>query len=162
MDFNEFCDQLQGSIKDIYGIDDQAPSKSSPIPCNKCGNATVKPNTVLFGSSLPDEFFTCTEADLPSADLIIIAGTSLVVSPANSLVYRIGSNCLRMVVNREQVGQELGINYHQSEAATGRDYFAQGSCDEVFLDLIKELNWKEDLDKISNLLPESSAELLRR
>ena len=64
-----------------------------------------------------------------------------------------------MVVNKEQVGQELGINYGY-EASCGRDYFAQGSCDEVFLDLIKELEWVEDLKKISHLLPQSSVDLL--
>ena len=159
MDFNEFCDLVQSSIKDIYNSDDKAPSESSPIPCKNCGKAAVKPKTVLFGSNLPSEFFECTEEDLNDADLLIIAGTSLVVSPANSLVYRVGSNCLRMVVNTEQVGQELGIEYGYG-ASSGRDFFAQGKCDEIFLDLIKELDWMEDLKKISHELPQSNVDLL--
>lgn len=42
---------------------------------------TVKPTTVLFGSSLPKRFFECAQVDLPGTDLLIISGTSLVVSP---------------------------------------------------------------------------------
>lgn len=159
MDFNEFCDEVQTSIKDIYDTDRQAPSESSPIICKKCGKAAVKPKTVLFGSNLPSEFFTHAHEDLPGADLLLVVGTSLVVSPANSLVYQVGDNCLRMVVNTEEVGAEFGIEYGES-VANGRDYFAKGSCDEVFLDLARELGWKEDLDKISHFLPESSANLL--
>lgn len=157
--FDEFCDLVKTRIKDIYGVDEEAPSESLPIVCKNCGQATVKPKTVLFGSNLPSEFFTRTREDLPRADLLIIAGTSLVVSPANSLVYNINSNCLRMVVNTEQVGEELGIEYGES-ASTGRDFFAKGSCDAVFLDLIKELDWLGDLEVISHLLPQASADLL--
>jgi NAD-dependent deacetylase sirtuin 2 len=159
MDTDEFCNSVQSSIKDIYGSDDQAPNESSPILCKNCGKAAVKPKTVLFGSSLPSEFFTCIKEDLPSADLLIVAGTSLVVSPANSLVYSVEDTCLRMVVNKDEVGQDLGIEYGES-AANGRDFFAQGSCDEVFLDLIKELGWMDDLKQVSHLLPQASADLL--
>lgn len=142
VDFDEFCDQVQSSIKDIYDSDSKAPAKSTPILCKHCGRATVKPNTVLFGSSLPEEFYSCAEEDLPSADLLIIAGTSLLVSPANSLVYRVGEECLRMVVNKEKVGYELGIDYETQ--GTGRDFFAEGNCDEVFESLMKELGWSDN------------------
>ena len=56
-----------------------------------------------------------------SLDLLIVAGTSLVVSPANSLVYRASPTALRLVVNNEPVGAELGICY--GEGAT-RDVYA--------------------------------------
>ena len=36
----------------------------------------------LFGASLPQSFFEVLENDLPAA-VVIVAGTSLVVSPAN-------------------------------------------------------------------------------
>ena len=159
IDFNEFCDQVQSSIKDIYGNDDEAPKESIPITCKHCGKATVKPNTVLFGSNLPSDFFTCAEQDLPNADLLIIAGTSLVVSPANSIAYNVNSECVRMIVNNEPVGQELGINYGHSPAC-GRDYFAEGACDEIFLELAKELDWVDDMKSVSHLLPKASAHLL--
>lgn len=45
---------------------------------------TVKPTTVLFGSSLPKRFVECAAADLPGTDLLILTGSSLVVSPESS------------------------------------------------------------------------------
>ncbi len=155
VDFDDFCDKVKQSIKDLYGVDKDAPSASTPIHCENCGRATVKPKTVLFGSSLPSEFFDCAEEDLPNVDLLIIAGTSLVVSPSNSLVYRANEDCMRMVVNIDMVGEELGINYGQNGRT--RDYFAEGSCEDIFLQLIQHLGWKNDLKSISDLLPRSSA-----
>jgi len=111
VDFDDFCDSVESSIKNIYDKDDaSAPSSSKPIRCQSCGNPTVKPKTVLFGGSLPDEFFNCVEQDCSGADLLIVAGTSLVVSPANSLVTRVGKDCRRLVVNMDPVGQEFGID----------------------------------------------------
>ena len=158
MDFQEFCNQVESNIKDIYNTEGvNAPLESSPITCPSCGMATVKPDTVLFGSSYPEEFFVKTEIDLPQADLLIVAGTSLVVSPANSIVYRVNESCKRLIVNDQPVGEELGIDYSGSST---RDYFAEGNCDEMFLCLIKELGWMDDLKALSDDLPRASQELL--
>ena len=157
VDFDEFCNALQGSIKDIYNIDSSAPSESKPIQCKTCGKATVKPDTVLFGSNLPKDFFTKSEIDLPSADLLIVAGTSLVVSPANSLVYRVNDKCIRAVFNNEEVGTELGIDYGKDSK---RDYACLGNCDEIFFNLIQELGWLGELKKLSSDLPPESVKLL--
>jgi len=159
MDFDNFCDQVESKIKDIYNLDGkESPAKSTPILCTNCGKAQVKPKTVLFGRSLPKEFFVHSEEDLKTCDLLLVAGTSLVVSPANSLVYRVPEETIRVVVNNERVGEELGIDYGPNPA---RDYFASGNSDEIFLDLIKELGWLDDLNTYLDDLPVSSAELAR-
>ena len=49
---------MRTNIKDIYGKDPAAPAESSPIVCGACGKPTLKPTTVLFGASLPEEFFS--------------------------------------------------------------------------------------------------------
>mmetsp|Transcript_13886 Transcript_13886/g.23108 ORF Transcript_13886/g.23108 Transcript_13886/m.23108 type:complete len:324 (-) Transcript_13886:413-1384(-) len=157
-DFDEFCQQVRTNIKDIYDVDSKAPSESSPIACRSCGRATVKPKTVLFGSGLPGEFFTKSELDMPSCDMLIVAGTSLVVSPANSLVYRVADEAVRLVINRDEVGQELGITYDQRK---GRDFFMGGDCDEQFLKLVEELGWLGELGDIIDELPEESARLVK-
>lgn len=156
MDFNEFCSNVRTNIKDIYKQDNDAPKESVPILCNKCERPLVKPKTVLFGRSLPSEFFECAERDLPTIDLLIIAGTSLVVSPANSLVPAVAKDAIRVVVNTEPVGTELGLIYDEDHRK--RDFFAQGECDVVFLELIQELGWLDDLN--ADFLPPSSAELV--
>lgn len=155
--FTEFCRQVRSNIKDLYGVDSDAPATSTPIACKSCGRATVKPNTVLFGAGLPDEF-TKSELDMPSCDMLIVAGTSLVVSPANSLCYRVPDDAVRLIINREKVGQELGITYGEDE---GRDFFMEGDCDEQFLQLIEALGWLGDLGDIIDDLPETSACLVK-
>lgn len=157
MDINEFCKAVETNIKDIYNPKN-GPSESKPILCGSCNAPLVKPTTVLFGRSLPSEFFERTREDLPKMDLLIVAGTSLVVSPANSLVYNCPESTIRVVVNQEPVGQEPGIDY---DPDAERDFFAQGKCDEVFLELIEKLGWLEDLEAKIDELPELSAKLVK-
>ena len=50
-----------------------------PFPLGVTLSRQVKPTTVLFGGSLPSEFFKRAEIELSTLDLLIIAGTSLQV-----------------------------------------------------------------------------------
>eukprot|EP00283_Hemiselmis_rufescens_P024777 CAMPEP_0173438130 /NCGR_PEP_ID=MMETSP1357-20121228/19491_1 /TAXON_ID=77926 /ORGANISM="Hemiselmis rufescens, Strain PCC563" /LENGTH=276 /DNA_ID=CAMNT_0014403387 /DNA_START=52 /DNA_END=879 /DNA_ORIENTATION=+ len=108
-DAAEFAKKVETNIKDIYDMDPNAPAESTEIPCDKCRKPQVKPSTVLFGSSLPALFFDKTERELPSLDLLIIAGTSLQVSPANGVAAQV--DCPRVLVNRDAVGQDLGLRF---------------------------------------------------
>eukprot|EP00977_Amphora_coffeiformis_P013278 scaffold3421_cov181-Amphora_coffeaeformis.AAC.18 len=157
MEFSDFCQQVRTKIKDIYKVDTTAPTESSPILCPNCQRPLVKPTTVLFGRSLPMEFFERIEDDLPNVDLLIVAGTSLVVSPANSVVYKVPRHTHRVIVNMEPVGQDLGVEYGSTSS---RDWFLQGSCDEIFFELIQHLGWVEDLN--TQVLPQASAELVKK
>jgi NAD-dependent deacetylase sirtuin 2 len=139
MDFELFCEEVSRNIKDIYKIDPDAPETSTPILCRSCDEPLVKPSTVLFGRNLPDEFWNCMRKDMPSLDLLIVAGTSLVVAPANCSIYHAPGTAKRAIINRDKVGQELGIDYSNSKDT--RDLFLQGSCDDIFLELIQELGW---------------------
>lgn len=159
MDFDDFCDQVRSNIQDIYNIDSDddataAPLKSTPISCPQCHQALVKPTTVLFGRSLPTEFFEYSEQDLPKLDILIVAGTSLVVSPANSLVYRVPETTKRILINRDLVGGELGLGDGR------RDWFAPGDCESTCLELIDKLGWLHDLQAKKDLLPFTSQQLL--
>ena len=172
--FGAFCDKVRTSIKDIYGRDPPALASSCAILCVACGQPTVKPTTVLFGASLPEAFFSHTAEDLPAVDLLIVAGTSLVVSPANSIVSQVSAECVRLVVNREQVGEELGIVYGEEPGAVRcgarvrasteevRDVFGEGECDAVFLELATLLGWLPELQTFEADLPPQSRELLQR
>eukprot|EP00292_Cryptomonas_paramecium_P034326 CAMPEP_0113717452 /NCGR_PEP_ID=MMETSP0038_2-20120614/34537_1 /TAXON_ID=2898 /ORGANISM="Cryptomonas paramecium" /LENGTH=222 /DNA_ID=CAMNT_0000645255 /DNA_START=34 /DNA_END=699 /DNA_ORIENTATION=- /assembly_acc=CAM_ASM_000170 len=74
---DDYVPKVKECIKDIYGIDPTAPAESTPIPCPHCSKTAVKPATVLFGGSMPKDFFQYKQADLPYADLVLVAGTSL-------------------------------------------------------------------------------------
>ena len=158
MDFDDFTKAVRLNIKDITGQDVDAPGQSTPIKCEACGKPTVKPTIVLFRSSMPKEFHKRTAEDLPDADLLIIMGTSLTVAPANSLVYRVPSTALRMVMNDERVGCRLGIVYGKDAV---RDVWARGHTDVTCLDLAEKIGWLDDLAMIVDEMPESSAKLLR-
>merc|ERR1712216_129817 len=157
VNFEEFCNSVRQNIKDIYGVDVTAPTNSTSITCTKCGQPTVKPDTVLFGSSLPGRFFRLVEEDLHRADLLIVLGSSLVVSPANSLVMRVLDDCPRLVVNKEKVGEDLGIRYGTRSV---RDVFCPQACDEGLFELIKLLGWDEKIRSVLPQLPEQSAVLV--
>jgi len=160
-DFNAFCDSVRDQIKDLSGKDPKAPSESTAIECKVCGYAAMKPSIVLFRSSLPKAFFEKVPNDIKDADLLIVIGTSLRVAPANSLVWRAPKTAMRVLVNREEAGDHLGLLF--DEAYATRDYFAQGECDTVLLKLMELLGWTDELEPLllNNQLPESSAQLLR-
>lgn len=138
----DFCREVKSKIKDIYKTDPDAPEQSSEIPCLKCGKPGVKPATVLYSSPLPRDFFNKVDLDFPGeVDVLFVVGTSLTVSPANMLVNAVSDECFRVIVNREPVGEDLGIEYKNPT----RDVFLQGTCDEAILSLVAKLGWMDDL-----------------
>lgn len=71
-----------------------------------CGGF-VKPDIVFFGENLPSRYFNLRETDLMSADLLIVAGTSLKVTPFADTMHYCSAYAPRLLINRERVG---GIN----------------------------------------------------
>jgi NAD-dependent deacetylase sirtuin 2 len=171
VDFASFQQQVRRSIKDIYHVDPNAPVHSTEIACERCGKPGVKPATVMYGQQLPEAFSEACARDCDGFDLLLVSGTALVVSPANSLVNRVAGTCSRVVVNREPVGEDLGLTFvdpasAQTEAAATRptsareDLFIGGDADVAFLDLIEELGWLSDLDVFRDALTPASQMLL--
>ncbi len=58
--------------------------QTNGVPMCSCGGI-IKPNVVLYGETLP-ACFTEAQRLIMEADLLIVAGTSLVVEPASSMV----------------------------------------------------------------------------
>lgn len=174
MEFDVFCGKLSAQIRDIYDEDDKAPQESRPILCENCRKPLVKPSTVLFGRSLPRTFFDHLPNDAMNWDMLLVLGTSLLVSPANSVVpSAVDPNkkrpTVRVLINRDCVGTELGLNFSAPEVglnvldddlAPSSDLFLQGDCDDVTLQLIVELGWLDDVAKYD--LPPESAEKVER
>ena len=59
---------------------------SNGIPRCECGGI-IKPDVVLYEEGLDNEILTKSILAIQNADLMIIAGTSLTVQPASSLIY---------------------------------------------------------------------------
>ena len=159
VDFDDYCARVRANIKDIYGVDPAAPKASKNLHCDRCGKPTLKPTTVLFGASLPRAFFEALERDLPQADLVLVAGTSLVVSPANMVAATAPRSAVRVVADREPVGRELGIDYGSSSRD---DVFLQGDVDDVIAGLAAEMGLAGDLRKFEGHLPEASVASLNK
>ncbi|MCH3976666.1 MAG: NAD-dependent protein deacylase [Bacilli bacterium] len=75
---------------------------SHGIPfCDQCGGV-IKPDVVLYEEPLSDVIITRALIALQAADLLIIAGTSLNVYPASSLInYFFGNNIV--VINKDDI-----------------------------------------------------------
>lgn len=77
-DWNRFVQEVKSKIKNIYSPGENAPETSANILCRSCQKPGVKPDTVLYGRSLPMRFFKDVDNDFPSdVDLLLIVGTSL-------------------------------------------------------------------------------------
>ena len=159
VDFDEFCQTVRSSIKDIYGVDADAPSESSEMLCASCQRPLLKPTTVLFGASLPQSFFEVLENDLPAADLVLVAGTSLVVSPANLIALAAPDSAPRIICDRNDVASGVGID---CSSHAREDVWLQGDADDVAADLAVATGWIEDLAAFEDVLPEASRATLDR
>ncbi len=72
---------------------------SKGIPKCECGGI-VKPDVVLYEEGLDDDIFTKSISAIQNSDLMIVAGTSLTVNPASSLVRFFRGNNL-VLINRD-------------------------------------------------------------
>ncbi|XP_067902866.1 NAD-dependent protein deacetylase sirtuin-3, mitochondrial isoform X3 [Heterodontus francisci] len=70
--------------------------------CPSC-SGVIKPDIVFFGEQLPAKFHLYL-IDLPSADLLIILGTSLEVEPFASLSEMVRKSVPRVLINQDLVG----------------------------------------------------------
>lgn len=102
------CD-FKGDFKSSF---DELPPKC------KCGNI-LRPDVVWFGESLPQDVWQEAIIQANSCDMMIIAGTSLVVSPANTLpIYARQNNAILIEVNPEEtvMSQDMQLSLKTTSA----------------------------------------------
>lgn len=107
--------ELHGSIVKIkcsvcnYKEEILAEISSLPPLC-RCGN-TLRPDVVWFGEPLPQDVWQNAIDFASQCDLMIIAGTSLVVSPANTLpLYARQNNATLIEINPENTEMSEEMN----------------------------------------------------
>ena len=117
--------ELHGSIVKIKcsvcDFKDEIMTEFSEIPplC-KCGNI-LRPDVVWFGESLPQDIWQKAMVFASQCDLMIIAGTSLVVSPANTLpIYAKQHNAILIEINPEdtEMSSEMDLVIRNTSAIT--------------------------------------------
>lgn len=80
-------------------------------PLCKCGNI-LRPDVVWFGESLPQDVWKKAISFAGECDLMVVVGTSLVVSPANTLpIYAQQNNAILIEINPEktQMSSEMDV-----------------------------------------------------
>ena len=107
--------ELHGSIIKIKCTvcDYNEPIKSeisTVPPMCKCGNI-LRPDVVWFGEGLPQDVWQEAMIHASQCDLMIIAGTSLVVSPANTLpLYAKQNSAFLLEINPESTDMSSEMN----------------------------------------------------
>jgi NAD-dependent deacetylase len=99
--------ELHGSIIRIKCTDcdfkDEITTSFEDLPPSCSCGSILRPDVVWFGEPLPQDVWQKAICHASSCDVMIIAGTSLVVSPANSLpVYAKQNNSMLIEVNPEE------------------------------------------------------------
>jgi NAD-dependent deacetylase len=114
--------ELHGSIIRIkctvcdYKDDITSSFEILPPRC-KCGNI-LRPDVVWFGESLPQDVWTRAIMHAQDCDVMVIAGTSLVVSPANTLpLYAKQNNATLIEVNPEQTTMSANMDLSLRETS---------------------------------------------
>jgi len=119
---------------------------SVPI-CTACGSL-VKPNIVFFGEEMPSRFQELISKDIEECDLLLILGTSLLVMPVAGIPSWVSSNCPRILLNRELVGDFTGRSGGGGGGASPNDLFLQGDCDDSVQKICDLANWREEMDTL--------------
>jgi NAD-dependent deacetylase sirtuin 2 len=108
----------------------------------------VKPDIVFFGENLPLGFFQKREVDLPSADLLLVLGTSLKVQPFADTMHMVSGSAPRLLLNYERVGEvddhsELGFKFDRRN--NYRDVELLASIDDGVRLLCDLLGWRGEV-----------------
>ena len=102
-------DVLDGNYDNLDGVP----------KCPLCGGEfVIRPDITLYGEGLPGHAWTNAQMHAGAADLFIIVGTSLQVSPANHLPYYFGDNSKLVIINREATPMDTsaGLVFHEDIA----------------------------------------------
>lgn len=131
-----------------------SPEKNEEVPkCVKC-QGVVRPNVVLFGEALPNRFWVNITPDFEQCDLLIVLGTSLVVSPFNSLVGKPHSSVPRIYISKTKPGSSGSVvGWFLSMSANvdfsrQSDLMMMGDCDDIVHRITKELGWEAELSQV--------------
>ena len=123
--------EIHGSLREIFcvrcGREYRAPSIPAGMPplC-ECGGL-LKPNTVLFGESLPPRALETAWRESSACRVMLVIGTSAVVQPAASLPY----------VAKEHGAALVEVNIER--AVAGSDHFLEGKAGTMLPELLSEI-----------------------
>ena len=105
-DLYEYNDVMDGNFDNRYGVP----------TCPLCGGEyVIRPDITLYGENLPLRDWGNAQLHAGAADLMIVVGSSLTVSPANHLPFYFGNPKQLVLINRDPApfGIEFGLEFHE-------------------------------------------------
>ena len=105
-------------------------------------NGPVKPEITFFGEDLPEKF-TKAKDDLKDADLLIIIGTSLAVSPFNMCVFQVPEKCPKVLINMTN-NADQGFEFDDPKKFPER-LLLKGKSQETIKDISQDCGWIDEL-----------------
>ncbi|WP_031479111.1 SIR2 family NAD-dependent protein deacylase [Maridesulfovibrio frigidus] len=105
-----------------------AENSDLPLKCLKC-SGIVRPDLVFFGEQIPPEAYKRAFEFANQSDLVLIAGTSGEVVPANLIPPRIKNNG----------GKIIEINKIPSAYSSMSDVFIEGQVEEILPALVRKI-----------------------
>lgn len=129
--------ELHGTFRKFHCNDCGSSQKreaflAGDVTCPSCGGP-IRPGIVLFGETLPQDTFSKAEQETMEADLFIVLGSSLSVTPANMFPLHARQNGAKLViVNREptefdRMADIVIQKRNIKEVLTALDVLLQGS-----------------------------------
>jgi NAD-dependent deacetylase sirtuin 1 len=114
-------------------INDTIASGEVPL-CKDC-NGTMKPDVVLFNEPMPPGVRDKIAEHVESADLLLVVGTSLLVTPCSLIPSLVGASgdAPRILINKEVAGKDSDF-----------EGMLQRPCDDTVSELLNHLGWMED------------------
>lgn len=116
--------ELHGNIVSVRctecGFSDGAGANLAGLP-PRCGcGGVLRPDVVWFGEPLPQDVWAAAAVEAGSCDVMVVVGTSLVVSPANTLPLHARQNgSLLIEINPEEtvMSQEMDLSVRGTAAS---------------------------------------------
>mmetsp|Transcript_14272 Transcript_14272/g.36107 ORF Transcript_14272/g.36107 Transcript_14272/m.36107 type:complete len:1323 (-) Transcript_14272:83-4051(-) len=138
-----------GQNHDSNAVRDRILCQQVPIMCELCNNAEgfVKPDIVFFGERTPEKFHS-RPGDFEKCDLLLVLGTSLKVTPFNTLPGTVRVVTPRVLVNREKVFGRGDYPLDFDSRVHYRDVFVEGDCDTGVEAIVNALGWQDDWKRI--------------
>ena len=120
--------------------------KGEIMYCDRCGGP-VKPLITFYGEPLLNSFFRKSNT-IDEADIVIICGTSLLVTPFNELPDKADRKAIRLFINKDEFPKEIyGLRPFGFDDEESNDIFFKGECDNAAIKIVKDAGWEDDFYK---------------
>lgn len=130
-----------GHAADGAKINDTIAKGEIPL-CADC-NGIMKPDVILFNEPMPSGVREKIAEFVESADLLLVIGTSLNVTPCSLIPSLVGASgeAPRILINKEVAGKDSDF-----------EGFLEGQCDDIVSELLKYLRWSPAEEELMPLV----------